>query len=277
MLQRVGARLRALWNWNRQESDLDQEIRFHLSEEVDARVADGFSPEEARRAAQRDFGSVTAVRATTRDVWVWPWLRGMGQDVRFAARLLAKDRWLTVTAVLTLGVGMGANAAVFMEVNAVLVRDLPFRESDRVMVLWAQNDRGRRLRTSAPDYDDWRAQTRSFSGLAAIYDGQSVNVGGADRATERVRSAYVTANLCELIGQTPLIGRDFADADDQPGAEPVAIIGHSVRRQRYDSDPAVLGRTLRANGDVLTIVGVMPPGTFPEQRQYLDASSPVAV
>ena len=182
-----------------------------------------------------------------------------------------------MTAVLTLAIGMGANAAIFTEVNAVLVRDFPFPESDRVMVLWTQNDRGRRLRTSARDYDDWRAQTRSFSDLAAIYDGQSVSVGGADWATERARSAYVTANLFGLIGQVPLIGRDFVDADDQPGADPVAIIGHSVWQHRYDSDPAVLGRTLRANGDVLTIVGVMPPGTFPEQRQYLDASSPVAV
>ena len=78
MLQRVSARLRALWNWNRQETDLDDEIRFHLSEKADVRVADGLSPDEARRAAQRDFGSVTSVRATTRDVWIWPLLRDVG-------------------------------------------------------------------------------------------------------------------------------------------------------------------------------------------------------
>ena len=127
------------------------------------------------------------------------------------------------------------------------------------MALWTVNDRGRRLRTSELDLEDWRAQTRSFSDLAAIYADQSVNVGDDYRATERVRSGFVSANLFSLIGQAPVIGREFTEADDQPGAEPVAIIGHSVWQNRYDGDPAVLGRTLRASGEVMTIVGVMAP------------------
>ena len=125
MLRRLTARLRALWRWDRLESDLDQELQFHLSEEAAERVAAGLSPDEARRAAEKVFGNVTRVREMTRDVWVWPWLRDVEQDVRFASRLLIKDRWFTVTAVLTLAVGMGANAVVFLAVNSVLVRDLP--------------------------------------------------------------------------------------------------------------------------------------------------------
>jgi putative ABC transport system permease protein len=180
------------------------------------------------------------------------------QDVRFAARLLIKDRWFTLAAATALALGIGANAAVFTFVNAVLVRGLPFHEADRIVTVWTEDDRGRRMNTSELDYEDWRSQARSFSELAAIL-GSTMNVSDEGRPPERVQGAYVTANLFRLIGQSPLIGRDFTDADDQPGASPVVIIGHRVWQNRYDSDPQVLGHTLRANSKAVTIVGVMPP------------------
>jgi putative ABC transport system permease protein len=260
MLQRFRARLRSLWNWNRQASDLDEEIRFHLTEEADEQVAAGLPPEQARLAAKRNFGNVALIRATTHDVWVWAWLRDLGQDVRFAGRLLLRDRWFTATAVLTLAVGMGANAAVFIGVNAVLVHDLPMPDPDRVMALWSENDRGRRFRTSGPDYEDWLAETRSFSVLSAFYGDEAVNVGGNGRATERARSAWTSPNHFELFGRSPMIGRGFVEADDQLDAGSVAVLGHRLWQVRYDSDPAVLGSTLRVNGEVAAIVGVMPPG-----------------
>ena len=180
------------------------------------------------------------------------------QDIRFAARLLVKDRWFTLAAATALALGIGANAAVFTFVNAVLVRGLPFHEPDRIMALWTEDDRGRQLGTSELDYEDWRTQSRSFSELAATL-GSTINVSDEGRAPERVQGAYVTGNLFRLIGRAPVAGRDFTDADDQPGAEPVTIIGHSVWQDRYDADPAVVGRTLKANSKVVTIVGVMPP------------------
>jgi putative ABC transport system permease protein len=180
------------------------------------------------------------------------------QDVRFAARLLIKDRWFTLAAATALALGIGANAAVFTFVNAVLVRGLPFHEADRIVTVWTEDDRGRRMNTSELGYEDWRSQARSFSELAAIL-GSTMNVSDEGRPPERVQGAYVTANLFRLIGQSPLIGRDFTDADDQPGASPVVIIGHRVWQNRYDSDPQVLGHTLRANSKAVTIVGVMPP------------------
>jgi predicted permease len=180
------------------------------------------------------------------------------QDVRFAARLLIKDRWFTLAAATALALGIGANAAVFTFVNAVLVRGLPFHEPDRIMALWSEDDRGRQLNTSELDYEDWRAEARSFSELAATL-GSTINVSDNGRAPERVQGAYVTGNLFRMIGQAPVIGRDFTEADDQPGAEPVTIIGHAVWQNRYDSDPTVLGRTLKANSKPVTIIGVMPP------------------
>ena len=143
-------------------------------------------------------------------------------DIRFAARLLIKDRWFTLAAATALALGIGANAAVFTFVNAVLMRGLPFREADRIMTVWTEDDRGRRMNTSELDYEDWRVQARSFSDLAATL-GSTMNVSDEGRAPERVQGAYVTANLFRLIGQSPVMGRDFTDADDLPGAEPVVI------------------------------------------------------
>ena len=198
------------------------------------------------------------------------------QDIRFAARLLIKDRWFTLAAATALALGIGANAAVFTLVNAVLVRGLPFHEADRIMTVWTEDDRGRRRNTSELDYEDWRAQARSFSDLAATL-GSTMNVSDEGRAPERVQGAYVTANLFRLIGQSPVMGRDFTDADDQPGAVPVTIIGHSVWQNRYDSDPTVLGRTMKANSKVVTIIGVMPPDMrFPDNVDIWVPPSPAA-
>ena len=126
------------------------------------------------------------------------------------------------------------------------------------MALWTEDDRGRQRNVSELDFEDWRAESRAFSDLAAFV-GSTINVSDEGRAPERFRGAYVTGNLFGLIGQPPAIGRDFTTEDDQPGAEPVTIIGHSVWQSRYGSDPAVLGRTLRANSKIVTIIGVMPP------------------
>ena len=186
------------------------------------------------------------------------------QDVRFAARVLIKDRWFTLAAVTALALGIGANVAVFTFVNAVLMRGLPFHEPDRIVALWTEDDRARRLSTSELDYEDWRAEARSFSELAATLS-STMNISDEGRAPERVQGAYVTATLFRLIGQPPVIGRDFTARDDQPGAAPVTIIGHTVWQNRYDSDPNVLGRTLKANSKMVTIVGVMPPDMrFPD-------------
>ena len=105
MLQQFARLLRELWHWTGRESELDEEIRFHLSQETEEHLASGLSPEEARRAAERDFGNAIRVRERTHDVWVAPWLQDLGQDVRFAGRLLVKDRWLTLTIVVTLAIG----------------------------------------------------------------------------------------------------------------------------------------------------------------------------
>ncbi len=142
------------------------------------------------------------------------------QDLKFAARLIIKDRWFTLGAVTALALGIGANAAVFTFVNAVLVRGLPFHEPSQIMAAWLEDDRGRSFGVSELDYEDWRAQSRSLSDLAAFLTAP-MNVSDEGRAPERFSGAYVTGNLFQLIGQPPAIGRDFTMEDDKPGAEAV--------------------------------------------------------
>jgi putative ABC transport system permease protein len=179
------------------------------------------------------------------------------QDFRFAARLLIKDRWFTVVAATALALGIGANNAVFTFVNAVLLRGLPFDDPDRVVAMGMTDARGRPLGVSRLDFNDWRDASRSFSGLALIL-GATMNVSDEGRAAEQFQGSYQSANIFPLIGQRPLIGRDFGPEDDRPGAEPAVIIGNGMWKNRYGSDPSVVGRAIKVNATVCTVIGIMP-------------------
>ncbi len=180
------------------------------------------------------------------------------QDVRFAIRLLWKDRWFTLAAVLTLSLGMGANAAVFTFVNAVLIRSLPFEEPDRLVSIWTEDERGRRNSVSPSTFADWREQSRTMSNLAAML-GSVINVADEGRPAEQFQGSYVSANLFRMIGARPAIGRGFLDDDDRIGAPPVVLLGHGIWQNRYGSDPDILGKTIRVNSKAATVVGVMAP------------------
>jgi putative ABC transport system permease protein len=183
------------------------------------------------------------------------------QDVRLAARLLAKDPWYTAVAVLALGLGIGVNSTIFTFVNAVLLRGLPYEDSHRIMYLnlVSPTTGSRAVPVSYPDYEEWRQQARSFEDLAAFRSG-TMNVSDAERPAERALGVWITANTFGLLGQQPLIGRAFLPGEDAPAAQPVAIIGYGLWQNRYGGDPAILGRTIRVNEIPARIVGVMPQG-----------------
>ncbi|PYR15680.1 MAG: hypothetical protein DMF94_31270 [Acidobacteria bacterium] len=181
------------------------------------------------------------------------------QDLRFAFRLLVKDRWFTGVAVIALALGIGVNATVFTFVNAVLIRGLPFDDPDRIMAVGTRDARNRDRGMSYPDFEDYRAANRTLSALAA-YSGQTMNVSDEGRAPERFQGPYVSANAFRLIGQQPLLGRDFRPEEDRPGAAAVVILGNGVWKNRYGSDPSVVGRTIKVNDVPSTVIGVMPEG-----------------
>ena len=181
------------------------------------------------------------------------------QDVKYAMRLLMKDKWFTLVASTALALGIGVNATVFTFVNAVLIRGLPFDEPDRIMSVFTRDARNRELGVSYLDFEDWRASTRSFSGLAA-FEGATMNVSDEGKAPERFQGPYVSTNAFSLIGERPLIGRDFLLEDGRPGAPPVVMLGNGIWKNRYGSDPAVIGRSVKVNEVPATVIGVMPEG-----------------
>jgi putative ABC transport system permease protein len=187
------------------------------------------------------------------------------QDVRFAVRLLVKNRWFTVMAALVLALGIGANNAVFTIVNAVLLRSLPFPNPDQLTMVLTRDSRGRDMGVSMRDFEDWRSSARSFSNLSFVFSG-AFNVGDEGRIPENYSGSYVSANFFKMLGLTPARGRDFSPEEDKRGAEPVVLISGNVWQQRYGSDPAIVGRTIRLNGTNATIIGVMPEGMhFPNE------------
>ena len=191
----------------------------------------------------------------------------MLQDLRFAIRLILKDRSFSAVIVVALALGIGLNATVFTLVNAVLIRGLPFHDSGRLFMLAWEPRAGQRSPVSAAELDDWRAESRTFTALGAFTQG-SFNISDDVRVPEQQRGARLSANAFGILGQRPLVGRDFAPGEDRPGAEPVVLLGYRLWKTRYNADPAVVGRTLRINGVPATIVGVMPDGMkFPTSAE----------
>ncbi|MFN2445728.1 MAG: ABC transporter permease [Vicinamibacterales bacterium] len=221
---------------------------------------------EALRAAQRALGNDLSARDRARDLWVSPWLQDLWRDIVFATRLMTKDRSFTLAAVIALALGISVNNTVFTIVNAGLLRSLPFDEPDRIVSLGTRDARSQPVAgppgyrgVSFPELEDWRRGTRAFEGLAAYTD-TTMNLGDPARAPERFGGAYVSANTFGLLGQRPVLGRDFTDDDDRVGAAPVVLLGHGVWVNRYGADPALVGRMVRVNSVPSTVVGIMPVG-----------------
>jgi putative ABC transport system permease protein len=188
-------------------------------------------------------------------------------DLRYAVRLLLKDRWFTAVAALVLALGIGANGAVFTIVNAVLLRSVPFPRPEQLMVVLTRDARGQQSGVSLADFDDWRSASRTLSGMSIVFSG-SFNVSDEGRIAEQYPGAYVSANYFKMIGISPVLGRDFGPGDDGPGGPPVVMLSNAVWQQRYGGDPGVLGTAIRMNGVTATVIGVVPQGLgFPQQEQ----------
>ncbi len=185
---------------------------------------------------------------------------GLWEDVRFAARLLVKDKWFTFVAVIALALGIGVNATVFTFVNAVLIRGLPIADPERTMAVDSfDRVRNRGMGVSYLDYRDWKDNTKAFDAFGA-YNGTIANLSDEGQPPERYNGSHVSANTFSVLGVRPIIGRDFVPDDDVRGAQSVALIGYKVWVNRYGSNPSVIGRAVRINDIPTTIIGVVPEG-----------------
>ena len=181
------------------------------------------------------------------------------EDIRFASRVLLKRRWMTAAAVVALALGIAANSAVFTFVNAVILRGVPFPDPDRVVAMGTRDARNRQMGVSYYDFLDWREAAKSFSDISLMAQ-PTFNVSEPGTPPERYNGAYVSASTFQLIGTQAQVGRGFIAEDDLDGARPVAVLGYSIWQSRYAGDPNVIGKTIRINDLLATVVGVMPPG-----------------
>jgi putative ABC transport system permease protein len=170
------------------------------------------------------------------------------QDLRYALRITGKNPGFASAAIVALALGIGANATVFTITNAILWKGLPFKDPQQIVYLGCSNPgRGmERVSVSRPDFEDWRREAQSFQGLEAFSIG-TMNVSDGSGVPERMNGNWVTAGAFRLIGQSPLLGRDFLPAEDRRGAQPVVILGYGIWQTRYGGDRGILGRTIRVN------------------------------
>jgi len=261
------ARVRALVFTRRQDDDFSEELQSHLDLLADEHIARGVAPAEARRLAAVRVGNATSLRMQHRDARGLPVIDALWQDLRFALRLIAKDRWFSAAVVAAIALGIGANTVGFTIINGAFLRGFAFEQADRLHAVSWRPDRGFRMRLSFTDYQEWREQSQSFTDMAA-YQFTAINISDDHAAPEQTQGSWVTANHFDVLRQPPLLGRGFAAGEDRRGAEPVAIIGYEIWTNRFARDPGVIGRTLRVNGHPATIVGVMPAGMkFPEDSE----------
>jgi predicted permease len=241
-------------------SDLSEEIQQHLDEKAEALMTEGMSREEAQRAARREFGNVTRIQEHGREAWMWPLAERLWADLGFAIRQLCRNPGFSLTAILTLALGIGATTAVFSLVNTILLRPLPFPAQNRLMWL-AQQDHSLPgvvpEALSYPDYFDWRAQNHTFSGMAS-YRGGGVTLQTAGEA-QRLDAQQVSANFFQVLGVAPMLGRDFHWEDEKPGNREV-MLSYSLWQLEFGSAKDIAGKTIQMDDHAYTVAGVMPKG-----------------
>ncbi len=246
-------RLLGLFRRKSREAEMAEEFRQHLDELIQRNIAAGMSHEEARNTALRQFGGVEQIKEAAREQRVWMWADQLSQDVAFACRLLRKSPGFTLAAILTLGVGIGINVAIYSIIHAVLLSELPYPEPDRLVAIseiWGDNVSP----TSYPDYLDWKAAQRSFDDIAVARRDDFNLTGNGE--PERFSGLFVTASYFRVLKVPPKLGRIFFDEEDsEAGVNPIILSEH-LWRSRFAADPAIVGRKLTLNTISCEVVGV---------------------
>jgi len=242
------------------DRDLQDELAFHLSMREHRNREAGMLPDEARYAARRQFGNLAAIKERNREMWTFVSLESLWQDLRYAARVLAKNPGFSVIAVVTLALGIGASTAIFSVVNTVLLRPLPFPEPDRIVRVWEANPkRGYARNVVNPvNFLDWHEQNRSFGPMAAVAGGSAIlNLGNAPIT---VPALAVTPEFFSVFGVAPHLGRTFVDDDGIPGHNSRVVLTYEFWKEHFGSDSAILNHSIQVNDVPTLVVGVLPPG-----------------
>jgi putative ABC transport system permease protein len=274
MLRKIAGSLGTLFGGRRRETELDDEIAFHIERETEKNVARGLSPDEARRQALVQFGGVEKAKEESREADRAMFLENAIQDAKYGLRSLRRNPAYAAAAILTLALGIGANTAIFSVVHGVLLQSLPYGGGDRLVRLrvdapGAGVEDGR---FSPPEMADLKERTRSFADVVEYHSMWFVLLGRPE--PERVQTGVVSASFFDLLGVKPLLGRTFLPGEDRHGAEAVLVLSHDYWMRAFGGDPSVVGRVFQMNDRPHTVIGVLPP--IPGYPQDNDVWMPIS-
>jgi predicted permease len=259
-------RIGMLFRRSRAAGRLDDELRFHLEQQIAENIAAEMSAEEARHAALRAFGNPTALRDQARETWSWSSAESVLRDARIGIRTLLRAPAFALTAVAIIALGIGANVALFTVVRSVLLKPLPFRDPDRLITVYEHvNDKehtGFRnyLPIAAGSFGEWKkAVGPDVAELAMVSPWQGYNVSAeGGKLPEQVETAWCSWNFFSMLGVHPALGRSFTASDDRPETEAMVLLSSSFWKRRYGGDPGVIGRKIWLDARPYTIIGVLP-------------------
>ena len=272
----IWLRIRSLAQSRAARREIDEELRFHLEQRIAQNIATGMSPEEAARDARKRFGNLQSVREECRET------RGANpgettwMDIKFGARMLRRSPGFTSVAVLTLALGIGANTSMFSLLNTVLFQSGPYPHPDQLMRIYRTSPQSQSWPHSPADLLDYREQNTSLEKLA-FYGWDVFNLARTGEPARRLFGVCASADIFPALGINPLLGRVFDAAEDQPGNS-VVVLGYKCWQRDFAADTNVIGRTVRLNGQSVSVIGVMPANfDYPLFWGEVDAWRPLAL
>src|SRR5215510_4614944 len=278
MLSNLMARLRALLRRTQVERELDEELRYHIEQQTEQNIRLGMNPEEARYAARKAFGGVEQAKERSRDAQGVRWLEELWQDLRYGARMLAKNPGFTLIVTLTLSLGIGANTAMFSIINAVMLRPLPYKDAGRLVGIFASPaGQAQTSKVFAPyqAFKEWSLHSRSFEQLeGCTWAAESGKILLGHGAAQRVLSIPVTSGYFSLLGVPAAQGRTFEAQDLK--MECAVVLSHGFWKDRLGGPPDIVGSNLRLDNKSCAVIGVMPKEFefYPRQAQLWTLITP---
>jgi predicted permease len=259
-------RWRAVIHKDKLENELDEELRFHLERDIEQNIRSGMTTQDARYAALKSFGGVDRSKEECRDARGVRLLDNLRRDFSYSLRVLLKSYAFTLVVVLTLALGIGANTAIFSFANGILLRPLPYPQSDRLAVI---NETALKrgidsMSVSFPNFLDWREQNTVFENIGVYFGSNRFSLIGAGEPVE-IRGSRISHGLLETLRVSPQLGRTFTANEDRPDEDAVVILGHNLWQRTFGGDPNIVGQMITISNRPRTVIGVMPKGfRFPE-------------
>ncbi|HEY6329828.1 MAG TPA: ABC transporter permease, partial [Blastocatellia bacterium] len=259
-------RLRSLFFKDRVERELRRELEYHIDREARQNLSRGMAPQEARRAAVRRLGGIAQVQEECRDMRNTNHVETLLNDIRFAVRMLRRSPGFTAVIVLTIGLSIGANTAIFSAVEGVLLRPLPYPNPDRLTSLFVNTEHHPHFPLNPYDLRDFRDRNVTFDNLAGMAPG-SMQISGLGDPV-KLTVFKVTADYFRVLGYAPERGRDFTTDDELPAHGRIVMLSYHLWRGLFQSDPSIIGRSITLDAQPYTVVGIMPSALRHPGNEY---------